>query len=142
MPVTVEYRVKFYDTDAMNVVHHSNYIRWFETGRVEFLRSIGITLDDMMNDGYVFPITDVKAKYVSPGYFDDVVCIETRPTALTRAKMAFDYRIYRKSDGVTLVHGHTQNVFTNRETGQITRLPAKYYERLQAAMERETASEE
>ena len=62
----VEHRVNFYDTDAMAVVHHSNYIRWFEIGRVEFLRMLGITLNDMMEDGYVFPITDVKCKYLHP----------------------------------------------------------------------------
>ena len=61
MPVTVRHRVNFYDTDAMAVVHHANYIRWFEIGRVEYLRSIGITLDMLMEDGYVFPITEVRA---------------------------------------------------------------------------------
>ena len=54
------HRVNFYDTDAMAVVHHSNYIRWFEIGRVNFLREIGITLGEMMEDGYVFPITEVN----------------------------------------------------------------------------------
>ena len=97
MPIITEHHVNFYDTDAMAVVHHSNYIRWFETGRVEYLRKYGITLGDMMEDGYVFPITEVRAKYVSPGRFDDVICIETRPKALTKAKMAFQYRACRRS---------------------------------------------
>lgn len=137
MPVITEHHVNFYDTDAMAVVHHSNYIRWFEIGRVEYLRSIGITLGELMDDGFVFPITDVRAKYVSPGKFDDVVLIETTPTALTKAKMAFDYRIIRKADGEVMVTGHSQNVFTSRETGRITRLPEKYYCVLAAAMEKE-----
>ncbi len=126
----VEHRVNFYDTDAMNVVHHANYIRWFEIGRVEFLRLCGITLDDLMADGYLFPITDVSAKFVNPGRFDDILVIETTPAALTKAKMAFSYRILRASDETTLVEGRSQNVFTSRETGRITRLPAKYYEKL------------
>ena len=67
----VEHHVDFFDTDAMEVVHHSNYIRWFEIGRVEFLRAAGITLGELMADGYVFPITDVSAKFLSPGRFDD-----------------------------------------------------------------------
>mgnify|MGYP000010742481 CR=1 FL=1 len=87
------------------VVHHSNYIRWFETGRVEYLRKYGITLGDMMEDGYVFPITEVRAKYVSPGRFDDVICIETRPKALTKAKMAFQYRVFNKATGELMVTG-------------------------------------
>ena len=139
MPVITEHHVNFYDTDAMAVVHHSNYIRWFEIGRVEYLRSIGITLGELMDDGFVFPITDVRAKYVSPGKFDDVVLIETTPTALTKAKMAFDYRIIRKADGEVMVTGHSQNVFTSREKGHITRLPEKYYRILAAAMAKEKA---
>ncbi len=137
MPVITEHHVNFYDTDAMAVVHHSNYIRWFEIGRVEYLRSIGITLGELMDDGFVFPITDVQAKYVSPGKFDDVVLIETTATALTKAKMAFDYRIIRKADGEVMVTGHTQNVFTSKDTGRIARLPEKYYCVLATAMEKE-----
>lgn len=139
MPVVTEHHVNFYDTDAMAVVHHSNYIRWFEIGRVEYLRAIGITLNELMEDGFVFPITEVRAKYVSPGRFDDVVQIETTATALTKAKMAFDYRILRKSDGELMVMGHSQNVFTRQDTGKITRLPDKYYTLLKAAMDNEKA---
>ena len=132
----VEHRVNFYDTDTMAVAHHSNYIRWFEIGRVEFLRMIGITLNDMMEDGYVFPITEVKCKYLHPAKFDDVLVIETIPKALTKVKMAFDYRIYLASDpSCVMVEGHTQNVFTSMETGKITRLPEKYHEKLSRAVE-------
>ncbi len=129
-----QHRVNFYDTDAMEVVHHANYIRWFEIGRVEFLRAVGITLNDLMEAGYVFPITDVSAKFVAPGRFDDELVIVTRPTALTQVKMAFDYEVRRVADDVLLVLGHTQNVFTNRETGRIAKLPAKFYEKLQGAL--------
>ena len=140
MSVTVPYHVNFYDTDAMAVVHHANYIRWFEIGRVEYLRRIGITLNEMMEDGFVFPITNIESKYLHSGKFDDELLIETTATALTKAKMAFDYRILRPADGVTLVTGRSQNVFTSRETGKIVRLPAKYYERLEEAMRQESTA--
>jgi len=136
----VKHRVNFYDTDAMAVVHHSNYIRWFEIGRVEFLREAGITLEQLMDAGFVFPITDVSCRYLSPGKFDDVLLIETKPTALTKVKMAFDYRILREADRAVLVEGHTQNVFTSRETGLITRLPENYYLKLQAAWKKSATS--
>lgn len=135
MVTTVTHKVNFYDTDAMAVVHHSNYIRWFEIGRVEFLRQAGITLTALMDDGYVFPITEVSAKYVSSAYFDDELIIETTPEALTKAKMAFSYRVLRKSDNTLLVTGFTQNVFTLKETGKITRLPEKYYEKLKKMLD-------
>ena len=133
----VSHHVNFYDTDAMAVVHHSNYVRWFEIGRVEYLRSIGITLNEMMNDGFLFPITEIQAKYHASAVFDDELIIETTPVALTKAKMTFSYRILRANDETLLVSGMSQNVFTNMETGHITRLPKKYYEKLELAMQRE-----
>ena len=133
MPVRVEHRVNFYDTDAMEVVHHANYIRWFEIGRVDYLRRIGITLGALMEAGYVFPITKVGASFHAPGRFDDTLVIETTATALTKAKMAFSYRILNEA-GTVLVTGFSENVFTLRETGRITRLPQQFYEPLAAAM--------
>ena len=135
MVTTVAHKVNFYDPDAMAVVHHSNYIRWFEIGRVEFLRQAGITLTELMDDGYVFPITEVSAKYMNSGYFDDELIIETTPVALTKAKMAFSYRVLRACDDTVLVTGFTQNVFTSRATGKITRLPDKYYDKLKAMLD-------
>ena len=86
-----------------------------------------------MEAGYVFPLTDVSAKFVASGKFDDELAIVTRPTALTKVKMAFDYEVRREADDALLVLGHTQNVFTSRETGRITKLPAEFYEKLHAA---------
>lgn len=128
-------RVNFYHTDAMGVVHHANYIRWFETGRVEFLRSIGIVLGDIMDAGYSFPITEVKCKYVASGRFDDVLRIETTPLALTKVKLEFSYKVFRDSDDLLLAEGFTQSVFTSLKTGHIARLPEQFYGKLQKAME-------
>ena len=139
MSITVPYHVNFFDTDAMAVVHHSNYIRWFEIGRVEYLRRIGITLNDLMADGFLFPITEIDARYHHAARFDDNLLIETTAVALTKAKMAFAYRILRVSNSDLLVTGHSQNVFTSIATGKITRLSEKYYKKLAAAMEKETA---
>ena len=133
MPVNTEHRVNFYDTDAMEVVHHANYIRWFEIGRVAYLRRIGITLGNLMAAGYVFPITKVGAEFHAPGHFDDDLVIETTATALTKAKMAFSYRVLNTA-GILLVKGFSENVFTRRDTGHITRLPRTFYEPLEAAM--------
>ena len=136
MPVCAKHRVNFYDTDAMEVVHHANYIRWFEIGRVAYLRRIGITLGALMEAGYVFPITKVGAEFHAPGHFDDDLVIETTATALTKAKMAFSYRILNAA-GTLLVTGFSENVFTVRATGRITRLPKEFYEPLAAAMAQE-----
>ncbi len=128
MILTITERVKFFDTDTMGVVHHSNYIRMFETGRVEFLRAIGISLNEMMSDGILFPIVEVNAKFHAPALFDDVLEIKTIAEALTRAKMQFRYEIRRQGEEKILVEGNSTNVFTH--DGKICRLPEKFFERL------------
>ena len=134
MSVKTALRVRFYDTDEMGVVDHANYIRWFETGRVEYLRSIGITLTDMMSDGILFPITEIRAKYLHAAKFDDDLELETTAVALTKVKMEFKYKIRRKSDGQLLVKGYSQNVFTNAATGKISRIPEKYFSKMETAL--------
>lgn len=129
----INLRVKFYDTDLMGVVHHSNYIRWFETARVEFLREVGIDLNEMMNDGLLFPIVEVQAKYFEPAKFDDELELEILPAAMTKVKWEFEYKIRRAGQEKILVEGFSRNVFTNAKTGKITRLPDKYFSKLEAA---------
>lgn len=128
MIVKICERVKFFDTDVMGVVHHSNYIRMFETGRVEFLRALGIDLNEMINDGILFPIIEVSAKFHAPARFDDELEIETTAEALTRAKMKFSYAIRLRGEEKILVEGNSTNVFTR--DGKICRLPEKYSTRL------------
>ena len=134
MSVKTALRVRFYDTDEMGVVHHSNYIRWFETGRVEYLRSIGITLTEMMSDGILFPIIEIRAKYLHAAKFDDDLELETMAVELTKVKMEFKYKIRRVSDGQLLVKGYSQNVFTNAATGKISRIPDKYFSKMEQAL--------
>ena len=132
MTVKTLYRVKFFDTDTMGVVHHSNYIRMFETGRVEFLRQLDLTLTEMMNDGILFPIVDIGAKFHAPAKFDDELEITTTAEALTRAKMKFNYVIRRRGEEKILVEGTSTNVFTC--DGKICRLPEKFFSRLERGL--------
>lgn len=127
----INLRVKFYDTDLMGVVHHSNYIRWFETARVEFLRTVGIDLNEMLNDGILFPIVEVQAKYLNPAKFDDELELEITPAAMTKVKWEFEYKIRRAGEEKILVEGFSRNVFTNAATGKIMRLPEKYFSKLE-----------
>ena len=85
--------VRFYETDMMGIAHHSNHFRWFELARIEFLRKIGVTLWDMMNEDIVFPIMNVSCNYKEPANFDDELHIETYLVKMTRAQMVFRYRM-------------------------------------------------
>lgn len=81
--------VRFYETDMMGIAHHSNHFRWFEMARIEFLRKIGVTLWDMMNEDIVFPIMNVSCNYKEPANFDDELHIETYLVKMTRAQWCF-----------------------------------------------------
>ena len=132
--ITVEEKVRFVETDMMGVVHHANYFRWFEMGRVEYLRQADVYLLDLMADGIVFPITHVDCKYQASAKFDDIILIETFLEELSPVKMIFTYEVFRREDRVLLASGSTQSVFTDNK-GKIIRLPKKYYEKLQSSVE-------
>lgn len=132
--IVVREKVRFVETDMMGVVHHANYLRWFEMGRVECLRQAGISLLEMMKEGIVFPITHVECQYRSSAKFDDWILIETRMIEASPVKMVFSYQIFREKDGVLLATGNTQNVFTSKD-GKIIRLPANYFLKLKECLE-------
>lgn len=126
---TVREKVRFVETDMMGVVHHANYFRWFEMGRVEYLRQAGILLKELLADGIIFPITDVDCHYQASAKFDDYILIETTLEKISPVKMVFTYRVLREADGLLLATGRTQNVFTDH-TGKIIRLSSKYCDKL------------
>lgn len=128
--ITVREKVRFVETDMMGVVHHSNYFRWFEMGRVEYLRQAGVLLTELMADGIVFPITHVDCQYKASAKFDDYVLIETTLAEVSPVKMLFTYKVIKDADGLLLATGSTQNVFTDNN-GKIIRLSSKYYTKLQ-----------
>ena len=80
-------RVRYVETDMMGVVHHSNYFRWFEMGRVAWLRAAGVELWELMNANIIFPITHVEANYKESALYDDEIEICAEMTAFSRAKM-------------------------------------------------------
>ncbi len=127
--LVLEDRVRFVETDMMGVVHHANYFRWFEMGRVAYLREAGIRLTDLMADGYLFPITDARCTYRASARFDEEILIKTDLVEVSRVKMVFAYQIRRKADNLLFAEGFTQNVFTNQDN-KVARLPNHYFERL------------
>jgi len=128
--ITIREKVRFVETDMMGVVHHANYFRWFEMGRVEYLRQVGVLLTELLADGIVFPITHVDCQYKASAKFDDIVLIETTLAEVSPVKMLFTYKVIREVDDRLLATGSTQNVFTDNN-GKIIRLPNKYYSNLQ-----------
>ena len=115
-------RVQYYETDQMGVVHHSNYIRYFETGRTELMRRIGLSYTDLENAGTVMPITNVEVRYFYPAYYDEIICVKSSIKEVPKARVSFHYEIYNEQ-GKLLADGKTTLAFVNKETGRPQRAP-------------------
>lgn len=139
--ITIRDKVRFVETDMMGVVHHANYLRWFEMGRVAYLRACGITLGELMDAGVVFPLTEVEAKYKNSCTFDDEFEVQVTMSAFNKAKMEFSYTVIRLRDGAVAVEGRTRNLFTDKE-GKIIRLEPKWYDKIYKVYAADKAAEE
>ena len=83
MAVTTQVRVRYAETDQMGIVYYANYLIWFELGRVELLRSLGLAYSRLETDhGCILPVIEVHCRYRSPARYDDEILIETRPAMM------------------------------------------------------------
>ncbi len=145
MPVTTEVRVRYAETDQMGIVYYANYLVWFELGRVELLRSIGLAYSSLETDhGCILPVIDVSCRYKSPARYDDQILIETRPVMLRGTVLKFAYQIFRNSDQdgkerELLAEGETVHVVCDDQL-QRKPLPEKYEAALRTLMQEEAIS--
>ena len=125
-------RVRYVETDQMGVVYHSNYLVWFEIGRVELIRQLGLNYKQMEeDDGCGISVVDVHARYRAPARYDDELVIETNLLAARGAVIKFGYRILRATDDVLLCEGETTHVCVGKDMKKRS-LPEKYAERFTA----------
>ena len=107
----------------MGIVYHTNYIRWFEIGRIELLRKMGITYSEVEKDGFYLPVTRVYCHYHLPAHYDEIVLVETRIAYLKRASIKFTYLIWDEIRENLLSEGYTIHACTDRD-GKIIRIPS------------------
>jgi acyl-CoA thioester hydrolase len=117
------YRVIYGDTDQMGVVYYANYLRWFESGRSEFLRQIGCPYTQIESRGYHFPVTELSCRYFKPVHYDDLITIETQLTLVRRATLNFHYKIFRQGEGEPIAMGSSTHACVTA-SGRIARIPA------------------
>lgn len=131
---TTQIRVRYSETDQMGVVYHANYLNWFEVGRTEFFRGVGVSYRDLEQKGLMLPIADATISFKQPALYDDLVEIHTWIADLSPVRLEYAYEIYRTSDDQLLVVGRTKHVFTNTSLKPIrlTRLEPDVYAWLEA----------
>ncbi len=115
-------RVLYGDTDAGGVVYYANYLRFFEAGRTELIRSLGSSYRELEERGFIMPVVECQLRYKSPARYDDLLVIETRITAVRPVSCRFEHRIFRKGESRLLVKGYTVNAVTGAD-GRLARFP-------------------
>jgi len=122
-------RVIYADTDAMGIVYHTNYIKWFEIGRGELFRQMDMTYAWVEEQGYGMPLTEVYAHYLSPAQYDQLLLVETEIGYVKRASIRFNYTIWDEFREKALVEGHSVHAFVD-QSRRIVRIPSFITDRI------------
>jgi acyl-CoA thioester hydrolase len=115
MPVSheIHVRVRYAETDRMGLLHHANYIVYFEMGRTELLRQRGLSYRDIEDAGHLLVIVDVSCKFKRPAYYDDLLTIRTSVERVTHVKIVHRYQVLR--EGLLLAEGQSTLACVDRE---------------------------
>lgn len=108
-------KINYYETDRMGIVHHSNYIRFLEEARCEWLKVFDISMEKLENEGITIPTLEVKCIYKYPVTSGDNILIKPIISNFNGVKMTIDYVVYDEKTGKVVIEGYTKHCFTNRE---------------------------
>ncbi len=126
---TTSTRVRYAETDQMSVVYNGIYPQYFEIGRVEALRELGMTYRQMEEEGIMLPVLEMHIKFIRPALYDNMIYIKTFLKQLPDTRIKFDHEIYNE-EGQLLTTGWVQLVFVNKETRKPMRAPEQFIKRL------------
>jgi acyl-CoA thioester hydrolase len=115
-------RVRYAETDPMKYVYYGNYAAYFEIGRVELFRTIGISYDEIENQGIWLPVSDYKIKYLKPALYDQKLEIHTYIKKIPGVRIEFEYEIYNE-EGIKITEASTTLFFLDSKTNKIIKCP-------------------
>jgi acyl-CoA thioester hydrolase len=113
------HKVKYYETDKMGITHHSNYIRWMEEARVDFLDKIGFGYRKLEEDGIISPVIGVECDYKTPTTFDDEVELEAKVDEFKGVKLVIKYNMVNINTGDVVLIGKTKHCFIDKNNKPI-----------------------
>ncbi|AEU38122.1 4-hydroxybenzoyl-CoA thioesterase [Granulicella mallensis MP5ACTX8] len=129
-------RVRYAETDQMGVVYHANYLVWFEVGRVEFIRQMGMDYKSFESeDGAMIAVVEATARYKSPARYDDELIVRTWLVGMRGPLLRLRYAIVRAADEVLLCEGETVHIVVGRDMKR-REMPARFAERFAAMLHR------
>ena len=114
MTTEISFPVRYTDIDALGIVHHSNYLKWFEAGRIDFLRNADMPNHKLNMMGYFLPLSEMRCTYKSPVKYGNKILIRTNLIYMSCAKVKFEYRALNKSSGKVIAIGTTVHAWTDK----------------------------
>ena len=105
---------RYAETDQMGIIHHSVYPVWFEVGRTDFIKMLGIGYGQLEKDGVMLPLSELSCKYIRPLHYEDEVIIQTSVQKVTFSRIQFSYKVLL--DGVLMAEGSTTHGFVDSKT--------------------------
>lgn len=118
-------RVRYGETDQMGYCYYGNYAQYFEVGRVEALRSIGMSYKQLEHEGVMLPVSEYSVKYLAPALYDDELTITTNIKSVQNAKLYFEYTIHN-SEGKLLSTATTTLVFVSKDSMRPMKPPSDF----------------
>ena len=119
---TIQFRVRYAETDQMGFVYHGNYAQYLEMGRIEWLRELGISYKKMEATGIMLPVISLNINYLKPAKYDDLLSLKTTLTKKTMARIEFSYELYNNYKEL-LTEASTTLVFVNMKTNKPMKAP-------------------
>jgi len=125
------FRVAWADTDAAQVVHYSNYFRFFERAEEEFYRHLGFTFTDAQERGLWFPRIEAFCQYKKPARFNDLIEVELTVEELREKSVKYGFKIFNKESNTLLANGYVVIVAADQKMGKAAPIPKDMVEKLQ-----------
>ena len=120
-------RVNYYETDKMAIVHHSNYIRFMEEARLDYMEQAGIRYEDLENSGIIMPVVSVECRYRLSLVFGDEMKIVPQLVSFNGVRAVYSYRIYRAADNALAATGRSEHCFLDEKTRKLVNLKKVFF---------------
>jgi len=122
-------RVRYSETDQMGYVYYGNYAQFFEVGRVEWLRTLGVTYKSLEESGIMLPVLNLNVNFTKPAKYDDLLTIITTLRSKPSVKIEFDFEIFNEAQEL-LTTGYTSLVFIDMKRNRPTRAPQSLLDKI------------
>lgn len=104
----IKTRVRYQETDQMGIVYYGNFFTYFEMGRTEYLRNLGLPYSELEKDHIYFPVTETHCRFRSPAHYDDILTVQTWVSELKHASVEFSHKVIREDDNKLIAEGFSR----------------------------------